>query len=121
MERKKQSFDLSTLPVRPIAPEFQTIVLVRTGTNGMSENSNFYIITPDVPQQSRLFASRSLRYACHATDLGVTGPQLLQLSLEICLRLYSVSRAISFHRDFAGQYLIDLPTGNFKQQLTVPI
>lgn len=118
----KTSYDLNVLTkVRCIAPEYQHIVLKRTGTNGMSENSQFYIMTPEVPQFNKLTANRSLRYASHATELGVTGPSLLQLSLEICLRLYSTSHAIEVHREFAGKYLINLPTGNFSQQLTVPI
>ena len=118
----KQSYDLNVLTkVRCIAPEYQHIVLRRTGANGMKENSQFYIMTPDNPTMSRLWCNKSLHYASHATDLGVTGPALLQLSLEICLRLYSVSHAIEVHREFAGKYLVDLPTGNFQQQLTVPI
>lgn len=123
MERKKESYDMTTLPkaVRPIDADFQQIVLIRRGANGKVENEEFFLMTPDNPERRRVWITKSLRYASHSEHLGITGPSLLQLSLAICLYLYPTGRAIEFHREFAGKYLISLPVGNFHYTLTVPI
>jgi len=106
--------------VRPIEVETQQIVLKRWTAPQLNE-WYYYLATPDVPQMTRLYETKSLHYASHSTHFGIVGPSLLQLSLAICLRLYSVSRAIAYHKEFAGKFLIDLPHGKFMIEKHVPI
>jgi len=120
-----ETFNLRTIPgydQRTTDPDLQTVILKMTGANGKEESKEFFLATPDVPQLKKLFVSQSLRYATHSTEFGVVGRPLIQLSLAICLRLYPVSMAIEFHREFAARHLMALPpTGNFTKNLIVPI
>lgn len=93
----------------------QRIALKRNG-------DMFYILYPGIERFSPIGIDRSLRYAFHSTVLGVTGKDLLQFALTVCLLLYPVSYAIKEHRAFAGKYLIDLPTcDKWTVEKTVPL
>lgn len=119
-----KSIDLRTLGtgpgVKPLTADLQQIELKRSCASVENEYS-YTLFMPDKPEGVRLWEDKSLRYASHSTRFGIYGPPLLQLSLAMCLRLYSVARAISFHRQFAGLYLLHLPEGTFTKRFIVPL
>lgn len=123
-----KTLDLRTLGVNhpavvPLSADLQQIEL-RALTISVRNNQPetvYTLFAHKRPEGWRLWIDKSLKYVSHSTRLGVYGPPLLQLSLAMCLRLYPVSRAINFHRTFAGQYLISLPEGDFSKRLIVPL
>jgi hypothetical protein len=95
--------------------DFQRVTLRRRG-------DGFYLMChPADSGFARIWESKSLHYASHSTVLDVSGPSLLQLALAIALKLYPVSRAIKFHREMAGKYLLSLPQGDFVKDLVLPL
>lgn len=121
----RQTVDLRTLGVQhhavvPLSADLQQIELKRWCT-GVENEYTYTLFTHQRPEGWRLHEDKSLKYASHSHHFGIYGPPLLQLSLAICLRLYAVQRAVVFHRQFTGLYLVNLPAGDFIKRLIVPL